>query len=269
MKLEGKIAFVTGAARGMGREHCLALAGEGADIVASDIGEDIPVAGYRLGKNEELEETVEKVRALGRRAIAITADISKSDQVKNAVDKAIESFGTIDILVNNAGVALIGTPFHEVTEEQWDMVLDVNLKGAWLCCKYIIPHMLNQKSGKIINISSHAGVIGIATIGPYTCAKHGIVGMTRVLAAELAPHGINVNALCPGGVDTPMLSQAFEQIGMTFEEAEKEWGGSSVVPGELIPPEDMAKMVLWLASEDSRYIHGRSIHVGSSTGLIP
>ena len=235
MKLEGKVAFITGAARGMGREHCLALAEEGADIVASDIGEDIPVAGYRLGKNEELEETVEKVRALGRRAIAITADISKSDQVENAVDMAIEEFGTIDILVNNAGVALIGTAFHEVTEEQWDMVLDVNLKGAWLCCKYIIPHMLNQKSGKIINISSHAGVIGIATIGPYTCAKHGIVGMTRVLAAELAPHGINVNALCPGAVDTPMLSQAFEKIGMTFEEAEKEWGGSMLCPVDSFP----------------------------------
>jgi len=269
MKLKGKVAIVTGGARGMGRSHCIALAQEGADIVACDICNDIPLAGYGLGKNEELEETVERVKALGRKAIAVIADVSKADEVKALVDRTIDEFGKVDILVNNAGVALVGRPFHEVTEEQWDMVLNVNLKGAWLCCKYVIPHMINQKSGKIINISSHCGLIGIATIGPYTCAKHGVIGLTRTLAAELAPQGINVNAICPGAVDTPMLSGSFEQLGITFEEAEKEWGGTSVVPGELIPPEDISRLVVWLASDDSRFLHGRSILIGSSTGLIP
>ena len=269
MTLNGKVAFVTGAARGMGRSHCLALAKEGADIVACDIGKDIPDAEYSLGNNEELEGTVEEVIAAGRKALGLLADISRSDEVKNAVDTAIAEFGKIDILVNNAGIALIGKPFHEVSEEQWDLVLNVNLKGTWLCCKHVVPHMLEQESGKIINISSHCGLFGIATIGPYTCAKHGVIGMTRVLSAELAPHGINVNAVCPGAVDTPMLSKAFEKIGMTFEEAEKEWGGSSVVPGELIPPEDISKTVVWLASDDAQYMHGRSILMGSSTGLIP
>lgn len=269
MKLEGKVAIVTGGARGMGRSHCLALAREGANIVTCDVCKDMSLVGYTLARNEELDETVDQIKALGRKAIGLIADISKADEVKGVVDRAMDEFGKIDILVNNAGVALIGTPCHEVTEEQWDMVMSVNLKGSWLCCKYVIPHMLNQKRGKIINISSHCGLIGIATIAPYTCAKHGLIGLTRTLSAELAPHGINVNAICPAAVDTPMLSGSFEQIGMTFEEAEKEWGGSSVVPGELMPPEDISKLVVWLASEESRFIHGRSILVGSSTGLIP
>jgi SDR family mycofactocin-dependent oxidoreductase len=269
MKLEGKVAMVTGGGRGMGRSHCLALAREGADIVTFDICKDLPPIGYSLSRNEELDETVGQVKALGRKAISLIADVSKAQEVKGVVDRAIDKFGKIDILVNNAGIALIGTPFHEVTEEQWDMILNVNLKGSWLCCKYVIPHMIKQKRGKIINIASHCGLIGIATIGPYTCAKHGIIGLTRTLAAELAPLGINVNAICPAAVDTPMLSKSFEQIGMTFEEAEKEWGGASVVPHELIPPEDISKVVVWLASEDSRFLHGRSILVGASTGLIP
>lgn len=269
MKLEGKVAIVTGGARGMGRSHCLALAREGADIVACDIGKDISIIGYHLSKNEDLDETVDQIKALGRDAIGLIADISKAEEVEAVVHKTIDQFGKIDILVNNAGVALIGIPSHEVTEEQWDLVLNVNLKGSWLCCKYVIPYMIQQKKGKIINISSHCGLFGIATIGPYACAKHGIIGLTRTLAAELASQGVNVNAICPAAVDTPMLSGSFEQLGMTFEEAEKEWGGSSVVPGELIPPEEISKVVVWLSSDESRYLHGRSILVGSSTGLIP
>ena len=269
MKLEGKVAIVTGAARGMGRTHCLGLAREGADIVACDICKDVSGLGYDLAKNAELDETVSQVKALGRRAIGLIADITKANEVKAVVDGAIKEFGKIDILVNNAGVALIGKPFHEVTEAEWDLMLNVNLKGPWLCCKYVIPHMLKQKKGKIVNISSHCGLIGIATIGPYNCAKHGVIGLTRTLAAELAPHGINVNAICPAATNTPMLAKAYELVGTTYEKASKEWGGASVVPQELIPPEDMSKVVVWLASEDSRFLHGRSILVGSSTGLIP
>ena len=262
MKLEGKVAIVTGGGRGMGHSHCLALAREGADIVTF-------CRGKSLGSKEGLDEVVNQVKALGRKALGLTADVSKADEVKAVVDKTVDEFGKVDILVNNAGVALVGTPFHEVTEEQWDLMLDIDLKGTWLCCKYVIPHMLKQKSGKIINVSSHGGLIGIATVGPYNCAKHGVIGLTRTLAVELAPHGINVNAICPAAVDTPMLSEAFEEIGMTFEEAEKEWGGAAIVPGEIQSSEDISKVIVWLASEDARFLHGRSLLLGTSIALIP
>lgn len=268
MKLEGKVAIVTGAARGMGRSHCLALAAEGADIVACDIGQDLSAVGYPLGKKTQLDETVELVKASGRRAIGVITDVTNADQVKAMVDLTLEQFGQIDILVNNAGVALIGIPVHEVTEEQWDVVMNVNLKGTWLCCKYVIPHMVAQRSGKIINISSHAGLIGIATLGPYACSKHGVLGLTRTLTAELAPYGINVNAICPRAVATPMLEESFKLVGMSHEEAEKEWGGSAL-SGGVIPPEDISKVVVWLASDDARYVNGRSLLIGTSTGLIP
>lgn len=268
MKLDGKVALVTGAARGMGRTHCLALAGEGADIVACDICTDLSNVAYPMARLNELEQTVEAVRALGRKALAVIADVSKEAEVEAMAERAVDEFGHIDILVNNAGVALIGVPAHEVTEAQWDLVMDVNLKGTWLCCKHFIPNMIKQRSGRIINISSHAGLIGIATLAPYACSKHGVVGLTRTLAVELASYGINVNAICPRAVDTPMLTESFKQIGLSYEEAEKEWGGSGLDTG-VIPAEDISKLVVWLASEDSRFINGRSLLVGNSTGLIP
>jgi NAD(P)-dependent dehydrogenase (short-subunit alcohol dehydrogenase family) len=272
MQLKGKVAIITGAARGMGRNHCLTLAREGADIVASDIGEDSAVVGYGLGKNEELEETVEMVKALGRGAIEVPANISKSDQVKNLVQIAIDEFGKIDILVNNAAIAILGLPTHEVTEDQWDLIMGVNLKGPWLCCKEVIPHMLKQKSGKIVNISSHCGLVGIAELAPYNCSKHGVIGLTRTLAAELGASGINVNAICPAAVQTPMLEGAFEQLGTTFEEVRRQklpLGPPTVVPDELMQPQDISDIVLFLASDASRALHGRSIFAGSTLALIP
>jgi NAD(P)-dependent dehydrogenase (short-subunit alcohol dehydrogenase family) len=272
MKLEGKVAIVTGGARGMGRAHCITLAAEGADIVTCDVDKDSPLIGYKLGRNEELEETVNQVKALGRRAIGMITDITKEDQVKQLVARTVNEFGKIDILVNNAGVALIGVPTDEVTETQWDLMMNVNLKGPWLCCKAVMPHMKAQKSGKIVNIASHCGIAGFATIAPYNCAKHGVIGLTRTLADELAALGINVNAICPAAVHTPMLEGAFEQIGTTLAEVRKmkaSIGAPSVVPNELIPPEYISKLVLFLASDDASFLHGRSILVGSTTALIP
>ncbi len=272
MRLKGKVAIVTGGARGMGRSHCLTLAREGADIVACDINKTSPLVGYKMGGNEELEETVNQVKALRRRSIGLIADITKEDQVKQLVEMAVDEFGKIDILVNNAGIALIGTPTDQVTEAQWDLMMDVNLKGPWFCCKAVIPHMVANKSGKIVNIASHCGIAGFPNVGPYNCAKHGVIGLTRTLAAELAPSGINVNAICPAAVHTPMLEGAFEQAGTTLEEARKKndpFGALSVVPGELIPPEGISNVVLFLASDDARYLHGRSILVGSTITLIP
>lgn len=269
MRLKGKVAIVTGGARGMGRAHCLTLAREGADIVACDINENSELIGYSLGRNEELQETIAQVRNLGRKGIGVIADITRADQVRKMVDTALEEFGKIDILVNNAGIAQIGTPTDHVTEEQWDLMMNVNLKGPWLCCREVIPHMVARKSGKIVNISSHCGIVGFGQIAPYNCAKHGVIGLTRTLAAELAPSGINVNAICPAAVDTPLLSGAFEQAGTSVEEARKQPEWPAVVPGELMPPEDVSNVVLFLASDDARSLHGRSILVGSTVALVP
>jgi len=263
MKLEGKVAIVTGGARGMGRSHCLALAREGADIVTCDICKDMPIE-LSLGKKGELDETVEQVNALGGKAIGMVADVSKANEVKAVVDRTIETFGKVDILVNNAAVDIFG-PCHEVSEEDWDVIIDVNLKGSWLFCKYIIPHMLEQESGKIINISSVYGRTGIANMVPYSCSKHGVIGLTRSLAAELAPYKINVNAICPGTVDTPMLSESYKITGITPEEILK-----STLFGKVWRPEDISNAVVWLASEESCFLTGHSLPAdGGWIGLIP
>ncbi len=268
MKLKDRVAIVTGAARGMGRSHCLALADEGAAVVAADICQDLTGVAYPLGRRSELEETAALVRAKGRDAIAVTADITKALDVSALVEKTVEQFGRIDILVNNAGVALIGVPVQDVTEEQWDRLMTVNAKGPWLCCKYVVPHMIRQRYGRIVNMSSHCGLVGIATLAPYNCSKHAVIGLTRTLAAELTQFGITANAICPRAVNTPMLAEAYKSVGMTMEQAEREWGSTGLT-SEIIPPEDISKMVVWLASDDARFITGRSLLVGATNALIP
>lgn len=269
MKLEGKVAIVTGGARGMGRSHCLALAREGAHIVTCDRGADLPFV-VPLGTRGELDETIELVEALGQRALGLIADVRKADEVEAVIDMAVEEFGKVDILVNNAGVGGVVAPCHEITEDQWDLVLEVNLKGPWLFCKYAIPHMIAQRGGKIINVSSVGGLVAMpAPVTPYVCSKHGLIGLTRALAAELAPYKINVNAVCPGAVDTPMLRKTCERMGVPGEEGLKMWTEPMLFK-ELITPQDISNAVVWLASEDSRFITGRAIPIdGGWTGLIP
>jgi len=254
----------------MGRSHCLALAREGADIVTCDIcKKDAFAVGYSLGTNEELDETVEKVETLGRKAVGLIADISKADEVKSVVEKTIDEFGRVDILVNNAAVDFLYGPCHEVADEDWDIMLDINLKGTWLCCKHVIPHMIKEKSGKIINISSVCGLTGLANTVPYSCSKHGVIGLTRALAAELGPYKINVNAVCSGPVDTPMLSESCKIAGITPEEIRER----SIFPtlfGQIWQAEDISNVVVWLASEESCFLTGHSLPAdGGWIGLIP
>lgn len=270
MKLEGNVAIVTGGARGMGRSHCLALAKEGADIVTCDISEkNCSTNSPPIERNRQLDRTVIEVKSLGRKCFGKIADISREDQVKALVEKTVEEFGRVDILVNNAAVDFLYGPCQEVSEEDWNIMMDVNLKGPWLCCKHVIPYMIREGKGKIINISSVCGLSGLANTVPYSCSKHGVIGLTRSLAAELAPNKINVNAVCPGPVDTPMLAESCELAGITKKEIEE----ASIFPtlfGRVWRPEDISNAVVWLASEESCFLTGHAIPAdGGWIGPLP
>lgn len=264
-KLEGKIAIVTGAAHGLGASHALALAREGSDVAAVDICHDLPYPKYPLGTEEELNSVVKEIQALGRRAIAIRCDVTKSDEVEKMVKRVVDEFGKIDILVNNAGIQAIYAPVWECPEEAWDFTIDIHLKGTFLCCKYVLPHMINQNSGKVINVTSIAGREGQAGNAPYGAAKAGIVNFTHAIAKEVAPHNINVNCVGPGLVLTPMVRGALgpiaEGMGVSIEQFYATACGMYHALGREVLPEDISNVVVFLASEEARNINGWVIYV--------
>jgi len=248
MDLLWKVAIVTGAAGGLGQAFCVALARNGADIVAADINA------------EGLEATLEKVRSLGRRAVAATADVRDRQQVQQMMAVAAEELGGVDILVNNAGGSLY-TPkaIDEIKEEDWDLVLDVNLKGAFLCSQAAIPYMRQRGGGSIINISSIGGrTASIVTGVPYASAKAGLIGLTRRLAKEVGPLGIRVNAIAPGTVlSGPRMVELWNQLS-----PEEQARTLADVPlGRLSTAEEQADVVVFLAGPASRYITGAVIDV--------
>jgi SDR family mycofactocin-dependent oxidoreductase len=253
-EFSGQVAFITGAAHGQGRATALALAAAGARIVAFDIARTLAYPGYALGKSDELDSLVEEVADLGSEALSWVGDVRVDADVTRAVDAAIARFGRIDILFNNAGIAAYGLA-HELSEEAWDAVLDINLKGAWLVSRRVIPHLIAQRSGVIINNSSVAGLRAFARLSHYTASKWGLTGLTKALALELAPHGIRVNSIHPTGVNTGMNDGlAFLEGSTPTEIAERSAG--NLLPVPWIEPEDVSAAVLYLASERGRYITG-------------
>lgn len=263
MRLQGKVAIVTGGARGMGRSHCLELAREGADIVTCDWSKDLAQLNYPQGSKAELDKTVADVKALGRRSIGMVVDVSNEKLVKEMVDTTVKEFGKVDILVNNAGISL-RKPTHEITEQEWDTMFAVNVKGSFFCCKHVIPHMMKQNSGRIVNISSIAGLRGYATQTHYTASKHAVIGMTLSLAGELAPYKITVNAICPGVIKTPMLEAMAKCDGMSLDDfCEK------VVPVPLgaLEPIKISQAVIFFASDESNQITGQALVVDGGTLL--
>jgi 3-oxoacyl-[acyl-carrier protein] reductase len=242
MKLSGKTAIVTGARRGMGRATALALAREGANVVVSDISQ------------EDCQKVVDEIEKLGRKGLAFKCDVSSSGDVEDMVKRTVAEFGRVDILVNNAGI-LTFKPFLELTDEDWDKTLNVNLKGQFLCARAAARVMAKNKWGRIINIASiSSGGCGIAfpLIAHYTASKGGVVALTEALALELTSQGINVNAICPGAIDTDM-SKGVKEGGQLAQVLAR------IPKGRLGQPEEIASLAVFLASEESDYISGAAI----------
>jgi meso-butanediol dehydrogenase/(S,S)-butanediol dehydrogenase/diacetyl reductase len=263
-RVEGKVAIVTGAAAGMGAAHALALAREGADVTAVDIARDQPLSPVAGGTMEALNKLVQEMTSFGQRAIAITCDVSKASEVEKMAKTVTDQFGKIDILVNNAGV-VTSAPLVDLTEEAWDWVMDVNIKGMFLCCKYVLPHMIAQKSGKIVNIGSVNGREGMPGMTHYCCSKAAVHMLTDTLSKEVAEHNINVNCVAPGTEwGTPMVDWA---AGLGAPEGGDPYQAyldlckRMYTFGREQTPEDIANAMLFLVSEESRNITGYTIYV--------
>jgi 3-oxoacyl-[acyl-carrier protein] reductase len=240
MELAGKVALVTGAAQGIGKAIALMLATHGADIIAADIN------------LEQAETTAKEAEALGRGAIAIKVDVTRLDDVERMVASAVGRFGKIDILINNAGIARDKLVLR-MTEEDWDVVLNVNLKGTFNCTKAVIRYMSKQRGGKIVNIASVVGEMGNAGQANYSASKAGVIGLTKTIAREFAQRGINVNAIAPGYIQTAMTESLPDKA---KEELKR------LIPLERLgQPEDVAHAVLFLVSEASSYITGHILNV--------
>ena len=240
LKLKGQVALVTGAAQGIGKAVALLLAEEGADIAISDVN------------FEKAEETAKEIEALGRRAMAIRANVAAFDEVERMVQAVIERFHQIHILVNNAGIAR-DKLLLRMNEEDWDLVLDINLKGTFYCTKAVIRYMSKQRGGKIVNIASVVGQMGNAGQANYSASKAGVIGLTKTIAREFASRGINVNAIAPGYIVTPMTEALPEKAKEDLKR---------MIPMERLgQPEDVAQAVLFLVSEASNYITGQVINV--------
>jgi SDR family mycofactocin-dependent oxidoreductase len=260
-RVQDKVALVTGAGRGQGRSHALRLAEEGADIIALDICHDVDTVGYPLATSDDLAETVKMVDALGRRAVAVEADVRDAGQVHAAVQTGLAEFGRIDIVAANAGVTSYGKSW-ELTEDAWDAVVDTNLKGVWQVCKAVIPSMIEGgRGGSIVITSSAAGLRGQLHLAHYTAAKHGLSGLARTMAGELAEHMIRVNTVCPTSVDTPMVhNQATYDLFIPDPEQRNREGikpamaALNMLPVAWVAPRDISNAVLFLATDEARYI---------------
>ncbi len=264
-RVEGKVAFVTGAARGQGRSHAVRLAEEGADIIAVDLCAPIPGLQYPPATEEDLAETVRQVEALDRRIVARKTDTRDVSAMKAVIDEGVAQLGHLDIVVGNAGVCYIHS-WDQATQEIWDETISTNLTGAWNTVRLTAPHLIAAGGGSIILTSSAAGLKALPFLTAYVASKFGITGLTKAFAAELAEHNIRVNSLHPTGVDTPMGS-----VGGVFPalvEAHPQLGAmlTNELPIEVTQPRDQSNAVLFLASDEARYVtaHAMTVDAGNT-----
>jgi len=240
----GKVAFVTGAANGIGRAAALTFAREGASVVAADVSE------------QDNQETARMIEEAGGRALAIRCDVTRVEDVKRALDRTIETFGRLDAAFNNAGVEQAIEATADLTEEEWDRIIAINLSSVFLCMKYEIPLMLKHGGGAIVNPSSGAGVKAFKGQAAYAAAKHGVVGLTKAAALDYAPQNIRINAVCPGIINTPMMDRF---TGGTAEGQERVIAQEPV--GRMGKPEEIAATVVWLCSDAASFVVGHAMVV--------
>jgi (+)-trans-carveol dehydrogenase len=271
-RFTGKVVLITGGARGIGRECALALAREGADLVLLDRCATIPTTLYEGSTAEDLARTQEEIQELGRHAITIRADVTREAELAVAVTEALARLGHIDVLVCSAGILTWGK-LWELTEEQWDQTIDVNLKGVWLTLKAVVPHMIERRYGRIVVVSSTAGLHGYANISHYVASKHGVVGMVRSLALEVGEYGITVNAVCPTRVPTNMVTfPAYYEHqcgpGATLDDLARATRAELVLPVDFVPATAIADGVAWLASDEAAYVTGTALAVDAGELLV-
>jgi (+)-trans-carveol dehydrogenase len=273
-RVEGKVAFITGAARGQGRSHAVRLAEEGADIIAVDVCDQIDSVPYPLASPEDLAETVRLVEELDRRIVAVRADVRDYDALKAALDDGVSQFGRLDIVSANAGIFSAGSAV-DLSQQTWQDVIDVNLTGVWSTAKAAIPHLIaGGRGGSIVITSSSAALRAHQNTAHYTSAKAGLVGLMRTLALELAPHFIRVNTIHPAGVDTdmshnPALKRLFrpDVEHLTQEEFAAAHQEMMLLPIAWMDPVDISNALLFLASDESRYITGVALPVDAGVGI--
>ena len=259
------VALVTGAARGQGRAHALALARAGADVIACDLAADRPTVPYRLATESDLDETALAVRETGRRCTTVRADAASVEQMAEAVARAGE-LGVLEVVCANAGVISFGRSW-ELTEAQWDQVVATNLKGVWATCRAAVPGLIERgRGGSIVITGSAASLRGYPGISHYAAAKHGVIGLMRSLAIELAPHRIRVNCVLPGGVRTPMGTAEAMQGWLAAEPAASR-ALTALLPVDLVEPEDVSEAVAWLASDAARFVTGVVLPVDAGVQL--
>jgi len=265
-RVEGKVAFVTGAARGQGRSHAIRLAEEGADIIAVDVPGDYDSVGYPMGTEADLADTVKAVEALDRRIVATKADVRDLAALKSAVDDGVAQLGKLDVVCANAGICTVQT-WDEVTPQVWQDTLDTNLTGVWNTFVAAAPHPIAGGGGSIIATSSTAGIKGLPFLAPYVAAKHGVVGISRTMANELAKHRIRVNTVHPTGVDTPMVAGLGGLDPILNKDPELGPIFMNTYPVEMVDPRDISNAVLWLASDESRYVTGLELTVDAGNTI--
>jgi NAD(P)-dependent dehydrogenase (short-subunit alcohol dehydrogenase family) len=267
MQLQGKVAVITGAARGLGRACALRFAEAGAELVLLDVGHDLEGVPYPLGSDTQLAHTAELCGKYGVPVVTAAADVRDQQAVDAAVAGALDRFGSIHVLINGAGIAApSGKAVHEITEDEWSLMVDIDLSGAWRMMKAVVPGMIDQRGGSVINIASTAGLVGYRHFAGYVAAKHGLIGLTKAAALDYAPFRVRVNALCPGSVrDDPvfegrMLAEIARSLDVAVDEHEEIFVQAQPM-NALIEPDDIAGAALYLAGDDARQVTGTTLTV--------
>jgi SDR family mycofactocin-dependent oxidoreductase len=272
--LDGKVVLITGGARGQGRAHAVTSAREGADVVLVDLADQIATVSYDMSTKADLDETVALVEQLDRRVLSFQVDVRSQDELDRAVATALNEFGQIDALIANAGIWSTG-PFWELSEESWDDMIGTNLTGVWKVAKAIAPHMISRQTGSIVITSSVNGLEPGPQYAHYVAAKHGVIGLMKAIALELAPHGIRCNAVSPGAIRTPMTDHqaswnmlAGHDHGTTEDMIDGGYHYSALKGRSFLEPEAVADTVLYLNSDLAAAVTGVTIPVDSGHLLL-